>query len=304
MAVYGKLTLKHALGLAAPHTWVASVFPVLLGAALAFAKAGSFPLPVFALVLMASVLLQASVNTINDYYDFIKGNDRLENSGDPADAILVYNDLDPEQVRRLGFCFMVAAVLLGLYPVYLGGIVTLVIGVCGCLVIVAYSAGKTPISYLPLGEIVSGLVMGGLITAAVFSSLTGYMAGDIFFLSTPLILGIGLIMMTNNICDIERDAPTGRRTLPLLLGRPLARVVYRCCVGLWLLLVVLCIALRFRGGLIPVSMLLLAAFPLWRRLICLPFTPEQRGPAMGAIVKANLYAGTLYVAGILIHAIK
>jgi 1,4-dihydroxy-2-naphthoate octaprenyltransferase len=204
----------------------------------------------------------------------------------------------------LGFGFMAAAVLLGLYPVYRGGFVTLIIGLCGCAVIVAYSAGKKPISYRPFGEVVSGTVMGGLITMAVFSAFAGYVSWEAFFLFAPLIFGIGLIMMTNNICDIERDAPTGRRTLPVLLGRPRARVVYLCSAALWLLLIIVCVAARFRGGLLPVCLLLLAAFPVWRRLARLTLTPQRRGPCMGTIVLANLCANSAYVAAVLIHVYR
>ena len=302
-STYSKLTLNHVVGLAAPHTWVASVFPVLLGSALARALESSFSWLLFLLMLPAAILLQSSVNTINDYYDFIKGNDKLENSGDPTDAVLVYNNLAPRQVQRLGFCFMGAAVLLGLYPVYVGGIVTLVIGLSGCLVIIAYSAGKKPISHLPLGEIVSGTVMGALITAAVFSAFTGYVTGEVFVLSLPLVFAIALIMMTNNICDIERDTPIGRRTLPVLLGRPRARMLYRCSAAIWLALIILCTAVRFRGSLIQTGVLLTAAFPIWRRLFTIALTPEQRGPAMGTIVTTNLCANTIYVVGIVMQCI-
>ena len=296
--------MKHMVGLAAPHTWPASVFPVLLAAALAVAFEGAFSPLVFILVLLAAVLLQSSVNTINDYYDFVKGSDVVENSNDPNDAILVYNNVNPKHVRLLGFGFMAAALLLGVYPVYRGGPATLVIGACGCLVIVAYSAGKKPISYLPLGEIVSGTVMGTLITAAVFSALTGHIAGEIFFLSIPLIFGIGLIMMTNNICDIERDIITGRRTFPVLLGRARAKVVYLVCAGIWLAVEVICIAACFRNGLILVLILLLATFLVWRRLFSLPLTPQRRESCMGTIVAANLCANTAYVAAILMHALR
>jgi 1,4-dihydroxy-2-naphthoate octaprenyltransferase len=258
---------------------------------------------VFVLVTLAAILLQSSVNTINDYYDFVKGNDCPENSDDPNDAIMVYNNLNPKTVQRLGGCFMATALVLGIYPVYRGGWVTLVMGAVGCVVIIAYSAGKKPLSYLPVGEIVSGTVMGGMITPAVFAAYTGYANWQIFLLSAPLIFGIGLIMMANNICDIERDAPTGRQTLPILLSRPRARTVFFCCSAAWLVLAIVCIALRFSGGLALICILLPAAFPVWRRLFSLPFTPEQRKYCLQTILVANLCANTAYVAAILLHAV-
>jgi len=249
MQSYTKLNIRHVIGLACPHTWVASIFPVLLGAVLAFALAGEFSWFVFALLVMACVLLQSSVNTLNDYFDFVKGNDLVENSDDPDDAVLVYNNLDPRQVRRLGFYFMAAAVLLGIYPVYRGGLVTLLIGLCGCLIVLFYSSGRKPISHLPLGEIVSGTVMGGLITVAAFSAFTTYAKWEVLYLAAPLFFAISLIMMTNNTCDIERDALIGRKTLPILLGRSRVKSIYRGSVIHRIFLVIVSTYSHFRGGL-------------------------------------------------------
>lgn len=298
---YQNLTLKNAVNLAAPHTWAAAVFPVLLGTLLAVALEGSFSLPVFIMVLGAAVLLQSSVNTINDYYDFTKGNDLRENSDDPDDAVLVYNNLSPMHVLRLGLGYMAAAVLLGIYPVYRGGAVTLTIGVAACLVIVAYSAGRTPISYLPLGEIVSGGVMGGFLTVAVFSAFTGHAGWRIFLLSAPLVVGIGLIMMTNNTCDIERDTPIGRTTLPLIIGRARARVAYRIFAWVWIALIIALTAAQFTRGLLPVGIALAASVPAIRRLLGSTLTPDRRRQCMGAILKANLWLNCAYLAGILGH---
>ena len=36
--------------------------------------------------------------------------------------------------------------------------------------------------------------------------------------AVPTVLGVGLIMLTNNTCDVEKDVEAGRRTLPVLLG--------------------------------------------------------------------------------------
>ncbi|MCL2648670.1 MAG: prenyltransferase [Phycisphaerales bacterium] len=277
---------------------------MLLGSALAFAFTDRFSWPLFALLLPASILMQSAVNTLNDYYDFIKGTDRLENSNDPNDAILVYNTLNPKHVQQLGFTFMMLAVLLGLYPVYRGGPVTLLIGIVGCAVILAYSAGPKPISHLPLGELVSGTVMGGLIPLAVFSVFTGKLAWEIFLLSAPLIVGIALIMMTNNLCDIERDTPIGRRTLPILLGRPLAKKVFYCCVVIWILSILTCTLIRFRNGLPATALLLLPTLYLCTKLLRLPFTPDRRESCMRTIFLTNLFAHSAYLAAVLTHAIS
>ena len=296
--LYNRITLKNAIGLAAPHTWVASVFPVLAGTALSVVLAGVFSLPVFLLTLAGVILLQSSVNTINDYYDFIKGNDHVGDYVDPGDSVLVYTKLNPKSVKKLGYLFIVAAGFLGAYPMYRGGIATVAIACIACFVIIAYSAGKRPISHLPIGELVSGGVMGCLITVGTFTVFTGYIRWDVFLISLPLVLGIGLIMMTNNTCDIERDMNVGRRTLPVILGRGRAVALYRFFTTVWLISTVAVAAMWFGRGAIAATVLLLASIPVLRSLFLSTLAPEERARCMIAIVKANVCINTAYLAGI------
>jgi 1,4-dihydroxy-2-naphthoate octaprenyltransferase len=304
MPNYRRMTFKNALGLAAPHTWAASVFPVLLGSLLSVALAGRFDPLVFPPLLGAAVLLQSSVNTINDYYDFIKGVDLRENSDEPADAVLIYNDINPKRVLLLGALYMGAAMLFGIYPIYRGGFCTLLLGAVGCLTVVAYSAGKRPVSYLPLGELVSGGVLGGLLTAAAFSAFTGRVDPRVFPLSAPLIIGIGLIMMTNNTCDIERDRRSGRRTLPALLGRTRARRLYRLLAGLWILSILASTAVCFLRGAPAACLVLALSGPAMLRLFRAPLVPRRRGACMAAVMRAVVWTSCSYLAGIAAHILS
>lgn len=69
------LTVKLALQLAAPHTWIASIGPVLFG--ILFCKLERYPLSFLKSILLifTCIFMQSSVNTFNDYVDYIKGND-------------------------------------------------------------------------------------------------------------------------------------------------------------------------------------------------------------------------------------
>lgn len=296
---YQPLTAKHAVGFAAPHTWVASVSPVILGAALSVHLEGAFSPIMFLVLLAASVLMQSSVNTLNDYYDFVKGIDLAENSDDPSDAVLVYNRLNPAHVFLLGCMYLAAAGLLGVYVVYQAGIIPLVLGILGGGVIVAYSAGKFPISYLPLGELVSGFVMGGLITIAVFASFTRRAGPDILLLSVPLILAIGLIMLTNNTCDIERDSNVNKKTLPILVGRQRAQGLYWLSVTLWVLSSAVLCGIYFSKGILAFIAITLLSTPLLVRLCRKQKTPDNREWCLGSIIKANVVIGFAYLAAII-----
>ena len=294
----GVLTPRMAFNLAAPHTWPAAIMPTLVAACMA-TRAGSVSVTMTFVLLVIVVLMQSAVNTFNDYYDYVKGTDTDADNVDPSDSVLVYNDIDPKSALHLAISFLVAAFALGVYAIVKAGFIPLVIALIGALFVVAYSAGKSPISYLPLGEFVSGFVMGGLIPLAVYQVLTGILDFSILALSIPMIVGVGLIMMTNNTCDIERDLVADRKTLPVLLGRERARRLYHVLVIVWLLDLIANTALCFSSGLLIAPFMLLAAYPLLKALFENPLNQQRRQQAMPQILSVNIVLGAFYAASIL-----
>ncbi len=200
------LSPRLALQLAAPHTWPAAIVSVLVAAACALANTGSLDVGMAWLLLLICILMQASVNTFNDYFDFIKGTDTAEDNVEASDSVLVYNDVNPRSALGLAIGFLTVAFLLSLYVIWKAGPVPPRHRAYRAVIVVMYSGGKTPLSYLPVGEAVSGIVMGGLIPLACYQVLSGTFTFIALLWATPTIIGVGLIMMTNNTCDIERTS--------------------------------------------------------------------------------------------------
>lgn len=119
------------------------------------------------MLLVACVLLQSAVNAMNDYFDFIKGTDSASDHVEVNDAVLIYGNIAPRSALFLGIAYLVAGAALGLMACRGSGMVPVVIGIIGGIVILLYSGGPIPVSYLPIGEIVSGVVMGGLIPLGI-----------------------------------------------------------------------------------------------------------------------------------------
>lgn len=295
---YTKLTLRMAMQLAAPHTWPASILPVLLASAMAAATMQSLSVSMVCVLLIICILMQSSVNTFNDYYDYVKGSDSADDNVDPTDATLVYNKINPRSVLVLAIGFLVVAFIFGGYVFFCAGWIPLVIALIGAAVVVLYSAGKSPISYLPIGEVVSGFVMGGLIPLACYQVLTDVFDLRVLLWSIPTILGIGLIMMTNNTSDIEKDIESGRRTLAVLLGRKRARTLYHALVYAWIAAIILIIAWKFVSGLVVMPFMLLAGYPLIHVLLQNPLAPQTRIASMGQICSVNIALGAFYAAAI------
>lgn len=295
---YRRLTVRMALQLAAPHTWPAAILPVLVAVAAAATLTSSVSITMMCSLLVICVLMQAAVNTFNDYYDYVKGADSADDNVDPTDAVLVYNNVNPRSALALAVGFLIAAFALGSYVIVLAGWIPLALGVIGALIVVLYSAGKTPISYLPIGEVVSGFVMGGLIPLACYQALTGVFDLRALVWALPTILGVGLIMMTNNTCDLEKDSEVGRRTLPTLLGYRRARGLYHGLVFAWITCIVVIVGVYFTEGLMVVPFMLLASYPLVNALLKNPLLPQSRIGAMAQICSVNIALGSFYVAAI------
>lgn len=296
---YGRFTVKMALDIAAPHTWPAAILPVAVATSLAIATGYQVSATLAIVLLAICILMQSSVNTFNDYYDYVKGTDSSEDDVDPTDAVLIYNNVNPRSALLLAIALLILAFVLGGYVIYHAGLIPLAIGAVGAIFVVLYSAGKTPISYLPLGEAVSGIVMGGLIPLACYQVLTGVLTPLSMLWALPEILGIGLIMFTNNTCDIEKDIVAHRRTLSVLLNREKAHTLYHAILWLWLIAITLIVGIFFTQGLIMIPFMLLSTYPLLKALRSNPLAPNTRQAAMSQICSVNIALGAWYAAAIL-----
>ena len=296
---YNRFTVQMAINIAAPHTWPAAIMPCLIAVAAAITNGYHISVVMAFDLLAISILMQAAVNTFNDYYDCIKGTDSKEDDVDPSDAVLIYNNVNPKSALRLAIGFLVVAFIIGAYVVFMAGIIPLIIAIIGAFFVVVYSAGKTPISYLPVGEIVSGVVMGGLITLASYQALTLDFTFLALVWALPTIIGVGLIMFTNNTCDIERDTETGRHTLPVTLGREKARNLYHGCLYAMIIAIGVITGCFFTSGLIVMPFLLLASYPIVKALVMNPLDSTHRIQAMSQVLSVNIVLEAFYIACIL-----
>ncbi|MDR1017068.1 MAG: prenyltransferase [Coriobacteriales bacterium] len=294
---YQPFSLKAAKELAAPQTWSASVATILVGGALVYAckGAGFGPaaftpraLLVWLLMLLATVLMQAAINTFNDYRDFGKGTDSVETIVDETDAAIVYHHLDPKSALHFGVGLLLVAAVFGLAVVALSNWVTLVWGAVAVLGLLAYAFGPKPLSDLPVGEVVSGVWLGGITVWATFYAMTLAPPPTVIFAALPMIIFVGLIMLMNNTQDIERDREAGRLTLAGVLGWRASTILMVVCGVFAYVCLATLVLWQAALGAWPVWLLMLPLFGLiwsakgWQRMLQKGnYTPELRSPMMG-----------------------
>lgn len=202
-----------------PHTLSASFVPVALGTALVL-PIKSPDLALFLAMLTASMLIQIATNLFNEYFDFKRGLDNEESVG--IGGSIVRDGFHPKTIIRLAFTLCCIAMLIGIYIcansswwIALAGSICILTGYL-------YSGGPYPIAYTPFGELISGLFMGVFIIWISFFIQTGTLTLNCVLISIPIGILVGGINMANNIRDLAGDQQKGRRTLPILLGRPKA----------------------------------------------------------------------------------
>ena len=89
-----KSKLKEFFLCTRPHSYPASVAPVLVGTTFALGYNVRFSYLKFILFLVACLLIQAATNLFNEYYDYKKGLDKIDSEG-ISGSIVIF----------LGFCF-------------------------------------------------------------------------------------------------------------------------------------------------------------------------------------------------------
>ena len=212
-----KSKLKEFFMCTRPHSYPASIAPVLFGATYALGYEIKFSILKFILFLLACLLIQAATNLFNEYYDYKHGLDKIDSEG--ISGSIVKGNLSPREVMVGALVLYSLAFILGLILTFMTSLYVLLVGLVCMLAGYFYTGGKYPIAYSPFGEVVSGFFMGTIIISLSFYFQTGYVNADIIVVSLPLFIMIGAILLANNIRDLDNDKESGRRTYAILVGR-------------------------------------------------------------------------------------
>ncbi|MFT4417091.1 1,4-dihydroxy-2-naphthoate polyprenyltransferase [Fredinandcohnia humi] len=280
-----------------PHTLTAAFVPVFIGTTLAFLET-SIDISLFVTMLIASLLIQAATNMINEYFDYKRGLDTAESVG--IGGTIVRDGVKPKIILNLAFCFFGIATLLGVYICMNSNWWVALIGLIGMAVGYLYTGGPLPISSTPFGELASGFFMGLIIIIISFFIQTGSITSTSVLVSIPIMILVGAINMSNNIRDLDGDKKNGRRTLPILLGKEKS---IRFLAALFVISYVWMVCLAITG-----------VAPLWTLLVLLSIPkpisavkgfvgksePIQMMPAMKATAQTNTIFGLLLSIGLFI----
>lgn len=219
------------LNAARPRTLPAAVAPVLVGTATAINQASTLPrVGGFIAALLASILIQIGTNLANDYSDARRGADSTDRLG-PV-RITSAGLATPGRVLWAAWIAFGLSILLGLYLTWLAGPLILVVGALSITAGTLYTGGPKPYGYAGLGEVFVFLFFGLVaVNGSYFVQLETVDWGT-FGLSVAIGLLATAILVVNNIRDIDSDRRAGKMTLAVRLGRSRTRVLFRMCLVL------------------------------------------------------------------------
>ena len=275
---------------ARPRTLPAAGAPVLIGTGLA-AFRGAFALGPALAALAGALLIQVTTNLANDYYDFVRGADTGERIG--PTRVTQAGLIPPGDVRRGMLVTMAAALVVGVYLVWVGGWPILVVGVLSLACAVGYTAGPFPLAYHGLGDVFVFVFFGLVAVAGT------WWVQALSFSPESLLAGSGVgalstaVLVVNNLRDVGTDARAGKRTLAVRLGVRATRVEYLSLLVLAALVLPVGIAV-FQWPLAVLSGLLaigLGALPA-RRVLNFAH-PRELLPALGQTARVVALYGLL-----------
>ena len=278
---------------------LASIISVALGLAINSWQNNTFDIGFAALTFVGVAALHASVDLLNDYWDYKRQIDtdtqRTKFSG--GTGVLPEGLLKPQQVYRAGMLMLIIGSAVGAFFIFERGITIAVILGFAIVSIYFYS---TRIVDSGLGEVFVA-IKGAMIVLGTYFVQSSHIASE------PIIAGIvsgvlsSTVLFVNSFPDYDADKKHGRKTLVIVLGKDKASSTIWVFPGIIYGIIVAGVV----SGIFPiVSLMTLATIPMVvRAAISLKKNYEDTNrlvPVMERFVTFGRITGALFVVSFLV----
>ncbi len=203
---------------------LASVVAVSVGLSISWWQHSTIDIFQAALTMGGVMALHASVDLLNDYWDFKRGIDtktkRTKMSG--GTGVLPEGLLQPTQVYRAGIIFLIIGAVIGSYFVIIYGLIIAVLLGFAVLSIYFYS---TKIVDSGLAEVFVAIKGTMIVLGTYFIQTSEITITPIF---AGIIVGIlsSLVLFITSFPDYEADKSKGRKSLVIAVGKKSATKIF------------------------------------------------------------------------------
>jgi 1,4-dihydroxy-2-naphthoate octaprenyltransferase len=256
--------------------------------------------PFTAFLTLAGVMaLHASVDLLNDYWDFKRGIDtatkRTKMSG--GTGVLPEGLLKPSSVYRAGIIFLIIGSAIGGYFVFMHGIIIAVILGFAILSIYFYSTKIVDSGLAEFFVAVKGtmIVLGTFFIQSNQLSIEAALGGIIVGLLSSMVLFIA------SFPDYEADKSKGRKTLVIAIGKKNASKIFWAFPIISLCAMILGVLLNLFPmssliALIPIPVIIIAGRGLTKNYQ----NQDLLFPSMSKTLMFGRLTGVLFIIGVLI----
>ena len=205
---------------------LASIIAVSVGLAITWWHTGNISIFDAILTMCGVLALHASVDLLNDYWDFKRGIDttthRTKMSG--GSGVLPEGLLKPAQVYAAGITFLIIGTVIGIYFVATDGIV---IGIILAFAVISIYFYSTKIVDWGLAEVFVA-IKGSMIVMGTYFVQTSQITEQSVL--AGIVIGVlsSLVLFITSFPDHDADKAKGRKTLVISLG------MQKACSILWI----------------------------------------------------------------------
>ncbi len=233
-------SLKAWLLAARPKTLTGCAVPVVIGLALAYTDdqvyydGSAFSWLAAVLCLLFAFAMQIDANFVNDFFDYVRGNDDASTRLGPLRAC-TQGWVTLEAMKHAIASTTVLACLVGLPLVYFGGFEMIAVGLLCVVFCFLYT---THLSYIGMGDVLVLVFFGIVPVCCTYYVQLHTVTWQVIIASVACGLVIDGLLIVNNYRDRYNDEADGKRTLVVMLGADATEWLYlalgciACLIGL------------------------------------------------------------------------
>ncbi|MBE8163231.1 MAG: 1,4-dihydroxy-2-naphthoate octaprenyltransferase [Bdellovibrionaceae bacterium] len=199
-----------------PKTLIASVAPVLVGAALAYKTSKvSFSYTLFLFSLFSALCIQIGTNLFNDYLDFKKGGDGDKRVGPKR---LAQHLVKPVYIQYWAVGFFILASILAIPLIVKAPAVVISIGAASLFFGYLYTGSRWALAYTGMADFFVIAFFGIVAVGGTYYLQTMTYSLGVFLTGLELGMLCCIILVINNLRDIEEDSINNKNTLVVRFG--------------------------------------------------------------------------------------
>jgi 1,4-dihydroxy-2-naphthoate polyprenyltransferase len=247
------------------QSFVVSVIPVLVGAAIAAGQGSPLVWPLLLLTLVGVLAIHAATNMSNDYIDYKTGVDNqppeIISPFTAGSRVLPDKLLTPEQHKRAWLALYAVGAAIGLYLAYAvaDGWVILVLGGSMGLLSLFYTYPPLKLQYHGAGEVLVGVIFGPVLVFGAYFVQAHRIDLLPIVASVPFGLFVSAFLLVNEMPEWQSDPKGGKQTVPARVGLEKSMKIYIALMAAGYAWIIVAVVLRF---LPPLALLGLASLPL------------------------------------------